>query len=267
MFKPSKRGTARIAAFAVLVSCLVGSILAIPTVASSASAPTGPSLTIRPENGLNFGDQLIGTESKSRQVELISDGSQPVTLSIVKIQSSPQSGDFHITKDGCTSKTLPANSSCTIDVSFHPVSTEDNRYNAKIVFPYSNISDSVGLQGSSVEPIVVTPTVLVRPDQEVGTTGTPVDITVRNNQQVASAVPVLSESQYFDPARGQFVIDNGCNVAIAPESSCRISMSFAPRKGTGDYFEVYLLGVGPGNQFKMVISATATAPKGHHTKP
>jgi hypothetical protein len=262
MRKPGAGRTCRIGTFGALVVCMVGSVIFLPTVAAVAATQSGPSVTIRPESGLNFDAQVINTESAPRKIELISDGDQPATIGgvqILDIGRERAAGDFHVATNSCSGKSFPANASCLIEVSFKP--TGGGPRSARLVFAGGNIGDRVGLDGVGVDALVVTPTVAELPDQPVGTTGTPFDVTVRNNQTVAAAAPVLTESQYVNPAPGQFVIaKNGCDNELAPLTTCKIAISFAPRKGSGQYLAVYNLDFSGNYQLKLGVTGKATDP-------
>src|SRR5581483_7101029 len=76
---------------------------------------SGGTVTLSPSS-LNFGNQTVGTTSAAQAVTLTN--SQSVSLSITSVTTS---GDYAQTNTCGTS--LPANSSCTINVTFTPTTT------------------------------------------------------------------------------------------------------------------------------------------------
>jgi hypothetical protein len=257
--------TRRTGALGALIACMVGGVVALPTgTAVAARIQRGPSVTISVDR-VKFGAQVINTESAPRRIEFISDGDQPATFGGVTIQDvgvDRAAGEFHVVTDTCSGHSFPTNASCTIEMTFKP-SGEGNSSSrsARLVFTGGNISDRIGLDGDAVAALVVTPTTAELPAQPIGTTGAPFDVTLRNNQSVASAPPVITESQYVVPAPGQFVIaKNGCDKELAPLSTCTIAISFAPRKEPGQYLSVYTLNFAGLQPLRLGFTAKATAP-------
>jgi hypothetical protein len=100
-------------------------------------------VTLSPSS-LNFGGQNVGTTSAAKTVTLTNN--QPSTLSIVSIAAS---GDYVAASGGSNpcGSTVPASSSCTFTVTFHPVVT--GTINGVVTIRYSAGSSPlvVGLTG------------------------------------------------------------------------------------------------------------------------
>jgi hypothetical protein len=67
--------------------------------------------------GINFGDQKVGTKSSPAPVKLVNKDKNPVSISSIAI-SGPDAGDFTETNNCGTS--VAAYGHCTIKVTFNP---------------------------------------------------------------------------------------------------------------------------------------------------
>jgi uncharacterized repeat protein (TIGR01451 family) len=78
-------------------------------------------ITVSPSS-IDFGSQAIGSSSAPRTVTLSDTGSASIVVgSVDVIGTNP--GDFAITSDGCSGKTIAAGSTCTVQVTFGPAAT------------------------------------------------------------------------------------------------------------------------------------------------
>ena len=183
--------------------------------AAPVASPLPSAISIAP-GSLSF-TQNIGTPSVPGTVTLSNFGGSPLNLSGVSA-----GGPFSAT-DNCPSQ-LSAGSSCTASVTFTPtvagpandlLTISDDSGNA-------GISQTVKLNGTGTTPgASVSPTSINFPGQLLGTTSGFGYITLKSNGtgplQVTSVI-----------ANAPFSAVNGCTGAIAPGSSCTISVSFTP---------------------------------------
>jgi len=78
-------------------------------------------ISISPSS-IDFGSQAIGSTSAPRTVTLSDTGSAPIAVESVSLVGA-NLGDFVISADGCSGKTVAAGSQCTVQVAFAPTAT------------------------------------------------------------------------------------------------------------------------------------------------
>jgi hypothetical protein len=105
---------------------------------------TGTVVTFSPE-GVNFGDQKVGTSSPPVRVELFNKGG--TTLSITQITiGGTNSGDFE-QKNNC-GQSVPAHGHCTITVTFKPTATGPRSASVSVTDNGGGSPQSVPLAGT-----------------------------------------------------------------------------------------------------------------------
>jgi hypothetical protein len=107
---------------------------------------TGTVVQLSPPN-LNFGNQSVGTISPPRTVTLTNTGSTPLNIRGVGIVGS-NFGDF-VETTTCGSS-VPANSSCTIDVRFAPTATGRRGASIKVRDDGGGGAQAVALRGAGI---------------------------------------------------------------------------------------------------------------------
>ena len=89
---------------------------------------TGTVVQLSPAS-VNFGDQKVGTISQPQSVTLTNTGSTPLSIRGIGIVGSNFSDFIETTTCGSS---VPANSSCTIDVRFAPTATGPRTASIKV---------------------------------------------------------------------------------------------------------------------------------------
>lgn len=166
---------------------------------------------------LTFKNQVVNSTSSSQTVTLTNTGSSSVTISSVT-----PSGMYNETTD-CD--VLNAGGSCTIDVSFSPVVIGSTGGAITIVSSAQAGPQTVGLSGSALAPLKVSPAFLGFGAVAVGTTSQPKAVKLTN--QLSTAVNLTSIS-----TTGDYVQTNNCPASLAAGASCTINVSFQPTAGT-----------------------------------
>jgi uncharacterized repeat protein (TIGR01451 family) len=80
-----------------------------------------PGASVSP-GSVSFGSQEIGTTSSAQTVTLTSSGSAPLNVSGVSVGGT-NAGDYAISNDGCSGKSLAPGQNCTVQVTFTPSAT------------------------------------------------------------------------------------------------------------------------------------------------
>lgn len=167
---------------------------------------------------LDFGSEAYGTPSSSQTVTVTNTGGIGLAISSITI-----TGDFTET-DNCQAKLVNAGMSCTIDVTFTPsqqgARTGQMTVNANI----AAAKLTVALSGTGGAPGAVSlqPTQLSFGTVQVGTTSNSLYVTVQNLQTGATAIGNVSVTAPF------VLAGNACGSSLAGNSSCAISVAFAP---------------------------------------
>jgi hypothetical protein len=235
------------AVLAAMIACgAAGSALA-------QGAASQPVIVVSPSS-TDFGNVQIGTTSNPIFVNVTNQGAVAGTLSAFT-ESDP--ADFKFTTT-CVA-TLPAYSSCGIEVYFTPQS--EGYLSGKLTF--SELKTGAALQvlqsGTGQVPqndIIISPTVVNFGNQGQGTTGNPTILNVSNE---GSSTITFSSLTVTDAAN--YVVSNGCGTALAAYSSCQISIAFSPQ-GTGNYNDTLTLDEnGTPSALKVSLSGVGVAPQ------
>jgi len=183
-------------------------------------------ITFTPSS-LTFGPQPVGTFSPDQLVTLTNTGSESLHISGI----NPPGGDFYRINN-CPRQLLP-NASCTLDVIFTPTATgtrpgqvlvRDNLPDSPQKLPLTGTGTGTGKIRLSISPVA-----LDFGSVAIGTTSSPQSVTVTNIGTAtanfsAPLGPFLEEVNY-----GEFQITSQCGTALAPNSSCQVAVTFAPK--------------------------------------
>ncbi|HET7831604.1 MAG TPA: choice-of-anchor D domain-containing protein [Gallionella sp.] len=172
---------------------------------------------------VTFPVQAVGTASMTQTVTLSNYGAAPLPVNSITIDGA----DFmNFTQTNNCGTSVPANSSCAINVAFTP-KIAGARTALLTVNDGAGVR-TVALSGTgAVATSTLTPTAPVTfASQQVGGTSVPQTFTLTNTGSVA--VPITSiltgGTNYLD-----FVQTNNCGTSLAVGASCAINVSFAPK--------------------------------------
>lgn len=198
-----------------------GSVMVTDNAASSPqSVPlTGVGLqgavTLSPSS-LNFGDQTVNTTSSPQISTLMNTGNG--TLTITSIGSN--STEFTETNNCGTS--VPAGGSCTIKVTFTPLSPGTQNAAVSITDNAPNSPQSLPLSGVGVLPAVTFfPTSLTFATQLVYTNSPAQKVTLTNTGLGILKITSAKIS-------GQFGVTTNCGESLAAGASCTANVTFKP---------------------------------------
>lgn len=166
----------------------------------------------------NFAPQQVQTASGPQLLFLNNTGRLNLNISGITV-----SGDFSET-DTCVGQSIAPQAMCSIQVTFTPTQTGAEQ---GILTIFANVSGgqmTAPLSGTGVAPanVVLTPPALTFPQTNVGAQSAAQTITIANTG--GESLPLTAEA-----VSGDFAIAaNTCGSYIATNSSCTVSIVFAP---------------------------------------
>jgi hypothetical protein len=174
-------------------------------------------------SSLNFGIQVVGTQSPAQKVTLTNTGKIALTISSIAVTGTDKT-DF-VQQNNC-GKGLAPGASCTIGVAFTPTQLGPRTAAVTITDNVVGSPQSVPLSGFGVTSgpnATLSPTSLAFSTQLVGTTSPSQPVTLTNYGSQTLHITGGSISSDF----GQ--TDN-CSANLAPAASCTINVTFTPRQ-------------------------------------
>jgi hypothetical protein len=177
------------------------------------------SVTLTP-NGLQFGNQTVGTKSSPIAATLTNIGSSPLDITNIDIMGDPK--DFSQTND-CGSS-LPPRSSCRIKVTFAPKSLGAKQATLNVSYKGLGSPQTVSLNGTGVSAATVslTPSSLMFSTQLVHTSSSPQPATLTNTGSVDVTISKISATKPFSQT-------NDCPSDLVAGASCKIEVTFNPK--------------------------------------
>jgi hypothetical protein len=163
---------------------------------------------------ISFGGWEVGTASTALQVTVTNSGSPAIAY------TSAITGAFSIVTNACGSS-VPAETSCNLTVTFTPV--EAGAAAGTLTFTDLEGTQTVALSGTGLAPPTdaLSPASLTFAGTIVGQLSTAQTVTLTNS----GGVPLTSISV---SASGAFQQTNACTANLAANSSCAISVVYAP---------------------------------------
>src|SRR5208283_3678303 len=175
--------------------------------------PTGGTAGIN-QKTLAFGSVAAGTTSSSKSVTLTNSGS-----AALEIGSITASGDF--TESNNCSTSLPAKSSCTVNVTFSPTIVSAITGALTFTDSASTSPQLVKLTGTGLIPLTFSPTSLTFPSTAAGQTSS-ASVTVTNKQASTIDLSPTASADYS-------ITGGTCGTTLAGAGSCTITVTFAPQ--------------------------------------
>ena len=181
---------------------------------SSCGSSAG-TVTLTPAS-VNFGNQTVNTPSSLQPVTLTNNQSTSLTISSVAA-----SGDYSQTNNCGAS--IPANSTCTINVVFTPTTTGTRTGTLTVTDNGPGSPQSASLTGVGVAAgsVTLSPTSLNFGNQTVGTPSTAQSVTLTNSQSASLTISSIAVS-------GDYSQTNNCGTSVPGNGSCTINVVFTP---------------------------------------
>jgi hypothetical protein len=179
---------------------------------------------------LNFGDQKVGTQSPAQTVAVTNKGTAPMKMGATTAIGT-NAAEFSLT-DGCKDNTVAPGAGCSIGVVFMPGGT--GARSAKLTVVTDTGSQNVTLSGNGTAPVVIT-----MPDPASGLTFTSskssLDVTINNQGTAPLALgQVTVVGVGAEDGRNEFQAVPACGTQLAPNGSCKITVTFMPLPITTD---------------------------------
>src|SRR5207248_1125258 len=133
----------------------------------------------------DFGNQGVGITSTAKAVTLSNPSGAALTITSIAFTGT-NPGDFGQTNNCPLSpSTLPANGTCTINVTFTPAATGSRSATLTVTDNASNSPQTAGVSGTGVgATATLSPTSLTFSKQNVNTTSPPKTVTLSNTGNV-----------------------------------------------------------------------------------
>lgn len=220
----------------VAIDDLGGAAITLLNTGVAAFSPTTP---------LDFGFQLVGSDSRTQTVTLTNAGAD--TLKIYKIAAT---GQF---KMGSTcGSSLSAGASCAISVFFTPSSQGEQVGTISIEDSASSKPQVVELLGAGTF-IQLSPATLTFAEQKIGTTSPPQTFAVLN--QGPKPIDIYSIAIHGYNGR-DFSQTNNCPASLAPNAGCTVSVTFSPILAGSRTALVYIYDSGGGSPQSVPLAGT-----------
>jgi len=224
-----------------------------------APPPPAPAVTIAP-NPVNFPTIAQGATSSPINITVTNSGNATLHISTVTIAGN-NSADFSNSAGSCSGGTIAANSSCSISVIFTPLAPGHRTETISIVDDAADSPQVINVSGDAipapVPAVTLTPNPVNFPTITQGTSGTPISVTVTNSGGATLHVTTVTvagsnSADFTNPA-------SPCaNSAIAPNSSCSISVTFAPLAAGQRSETISLADDASGSPQLITVSGNAT---------
>jgi len=204
-----------------------------------------PSIALVP-GSVNFGNETLSVTSAQQQVTVINPGTEPLVITEIAFDhpftttttptttiTSESTYGFAET-DNCVGILSPSGGTCTINLTFTPPSvsaqTDELRiYDNAYIAGAASTSQTLTLTGTGVTAataVTVTPTTLTFPNQAVGTTSAPQNVTITN-----TGTATLNISKISAGTSGDYTETDTCGALLNTLSvgqSCSVSVIFSP---------------------------------------
>ncbi len=182
----------------------------------------GPAVKLTPAS-LTFGSQAIGTTSPPQTVTLQNTGNAPLNLS-----GAITSGDFSLTTD--CQPPLDPGASCTFNITFTPTTSGIRGGYLDFTDNAPDSPQTVALSGTGFGTgVTLAPSSVNFGNQKVGTTSVAQTVTLANYSSSIVTISTVNIVTLASVPAGTFWYTNGCSTALAPNTSCAISVYFAPK--------------------------------------
>jgi hypothetical protein len=225
-----------------------------PQTVSLSGSGTGIAPTTLSASSLNFGSVTVNTSSPTQTVTLTNNQTSSITIASLAVTSgSPYSIKASST---CLNPTLAAGASCTVVLTFSPVTLGAASAAALTITDNAPSSpQTVSLSGTGIAPVTLSASSLNFGSVTVNTTSTPQTVTVTNNQTSSlsiSSLAVTLGTPYIISASSTCL-----NPTLAAGASCTVILTFNPT-ATGAAPAASLTITDSANTSPQVVSLSGT---------
>lgn len=175
---------------------------------------------------LAFGSQTVKVKSAAKTVTVTNNGTNTITMGTITLTDTT---DYAISANTCpaSGKTLAANGTCTISVTFDPQGNGAKRGAVVINDNDPSTPQLIGLSGMGASNVGLSPTSITFPTTAVGTTSGAVKITLTNSTggSITLGNPAVTVTGPFINAGGTTCTPD---LIIAASGTCVIDVQFHP---------------------------------------
>jgi hypothetical protein len=228
---------------------------------ATASATVGP-IGFSGTDPIDFGDQPVGTTSSPTTVTITNTGDEALVIDPSGVTiGGTNPGSFQTSNDGCSAQTIAAGSTCTVDVSFAPVSGA-GPYSASLDVQDSTntVSGSTGLAGNGTgsASVSVSPDPFNFGDLKVGSPAVSHQFTVKNNGNLVLSIP---DGGISVTGAGFTKGTDGCNnTIIIVGGSCTFTVLFDPGSAGPKSGLASITSNDPNSPMGVSLSGNGTVP-------
>lgn len=229
---------------------LTSNAVTSPLTAPLSVTAVAPKATLSPASA-SFGTVIVGSSSPSTTFTLTNAGS----LGKLSVSSVLASGDYTVTSDQCSGKTLSVGSSCNVGVTFKPSASGARTGTLTVASNASNGSVTAALTGTGIQKqgiLTVTPSTLTFTSKcrGEGSGAGSQSIAVSNSSNGDLTGLTVAES-----GTG-FSINASCPSTLGAGNRCNVSVRFtANRSSTGS-----VLISATGQSASVALTGTCTTP-------
>jgi len=175
---------------------------------------------------LAFGNETVKVKSAAKSVVVTNTGATAITMGAI---TSTNTTDYAIASNNCPASgaTLAAKATCTISVTFDPLSTGAKRGAIAVNDSDPSSPQLIGLSGTGASSVVLSPTSITFPTTAVGTFSGAVKITLTNSTgvNITLANPAIAVTGPFVNASTTTCTPD---LIIASGGNCVINVQFHP---------------------------------------
>jgi len=199
--------------FALSRKCCLGLVFLGLTIALLTATTQAQTVSLS-ATSVSFGNVVWGTTSAIKKVTLTNTGTATLSISSVAV-----SADF-LESNTCKSL-VAAGAMCTISIAFDPPAGGTYSGTVTITDNASNSPQTITLSGSGINSVTVSVSNLTFGSFTVGTTSSPLAVSLVNNQTTALTISGISVA-------GDFAQTNNCGSSLAAGARCTINVTFTP---------------------------------------
>jgi probable HAF family extracellular repeat protein len=217
------------------------------------SNATAPVITLS-TGSLTFSNQSVNTSSPAQTVRLTNNGTAALGLGSISVMG-PQADDFNLAS--ACGASLAVSASCTVSISFRPVSVGSKKASISIKDNASGSPQSVALLGSAVAGSAkLSAAQLTFASQSVGTTSGAQTVTLTNS----GTVPLTLTSITVKGGQSDdFILAKTCGASLAVNSSCILSVTFKPVSVGAKQAMISIMDNVSGSPQSVALSGTGVA--------
>lgn len=215
---------------------------------------TVPAVSFTPTS-LTFPATPLGTSSAPQTLTLMNTGQADLLITSLSIMGGNQ-GDFSQTNTCGTDVAAGAN--CAITVTFTPKAAGARATNLSVADNAPGSPQKVVMTGTGTAPSVsFSPTSLTFPGTPVGTSSTPLNVTLMN---AGSADLLITTVSITGVNQSEYTQTNTCGTDVAAGASCTITVTFTPKGSGTRTASVSVTDNATGSPQKVTMTGTGTVP-------